>query len=648
MLSKTRIVDELGEGALLLPAYLNDALAANDRVKYFFSLLQAAQAHANDPDQEISNLHAEREASGVEDSALDAVIDGSQRRDAEGYHIPLAARIHEQILAEVGLMMKPVTAAAAAPNAREFQRRLEGLAHAAPDLSGDRVPAGYVSAVTAAHRGTGDSLHLLVMDLHKELNRLQTEIAVESIDGAAVYGLRDADRSLVRSFMSGLQSTASLKFDHPGLGTTATRAGTKLVIQNDIGTTDAHVMIIHVTDLSTTLTYSDIHLRRVRFFQDLFESFDVQWEDIRSRQIAGLVESEEFYLCTGRHVARDHAELERYLAFLGSRLVFLIDWNRARKRLRQFIRSKDAIGILKWAADNDIGHRGFLQAGGENLIYGAIERAARTPIRYGQRLDEVLGKEAAVDFLKFVLRAASEGLRKSRSIRGIRDEITAELLNHFQSAEQTILVVASDHATLVAEIAEAVRSGLQRAPGMDRNQLLRTSARAKQWETRADELLNRAREMVSRAPDIACYRNLIEEQDDVADNLEEAAFLLTLMPEIVPANDIQAALQRLAGLVVDASHELIKCLGCAAHVERGAPREDVEDFLEAVDRTLTLEHQTDDIEREVTTRLLRSHADSGQTQLYSQIAARLEDAVDCISRTSLQLRDHVLGEVISL
>ena len=37
-----------------------------------------------------------------------------------------------------------------------------------------------------------------------------------------------------------------LEFKHPRLGITATRSGPRLIIQNDIGTTDAHVVVIHV------------------------------------------------------------------------------------------------------------------------------------------------------------------------------------------------------------------------------------------------------------------------------------------------------------------------------------------------------------------------------------------------------------------
>jgi uncharacterized protein Yka (UPF0111/DUF47 family) len=648
MVSKTRIVDELGERALLLPAYLNNALAANDRAKYYFSLLQAAQGHADNPGGQCASLRGEREASGVEDAALDSVVDSSRREEGGAYHIPFAARVQERMHAEIAEMMKPLSAGGTASRrVSEYQRRFEAMTSAAPDLGGDRVPADYVGAITSAQRRRGDSLHLLVMDLHKELNRLQSDIAVETIDGASAYGLLEADRALVGSFMRGLQSTAPLKFDHPGLGTTATRSGKKLVIQNDIGTTDAHVVVVHVEETTTTLTYSDVHLRRARFFQDLFEPYGVQWEGIDSRRVEGLADSEEFYVCLGRHVARDQAELERYLAFAGSRLVFLIDWNRARKRLRRFTRSKDAVGILKWAADNNVGHRGFLQAGGETLIYAAIDRAAHTPIRYGQRLDEVLGPAAVADFLKFALRMATDGLRGGRSVRWIRDEITAELMNHFQSAQQTMLAVASDHATLVAELADVVRRGLLQGAGAGPEPLLRMAGRAKKWESRADELVNQVREMVSRAPGTDRYRSLMTEQDDVADSLEEAAFLVTLMADIAPAEGVRAAMLQLASAIVDAAHELVKCLECAMVVQNGAQREDMQDFLEAVDRTLALEHRTDELEREIRVGLIRGRAESAQVRLYADIAARLEEAADYASRAALQLRDHVLGEAMS-
>ena len=72
-----------------------------------------------------------------------------------------------------------------------------------------------------------------------------------------------------------------------------------------------------------------------------------------------------------------------YLTFLGSRLVFLIDWSRARKRLRTFAPWRVCLEVLRWAADHDYGHRGFLSLGGEQLIFDALETAGRLPLRRG-------------------------------------------------------------------------------------------------------------------------------------------------------------------------------------------------------------------------------------------------------------------------
>ena len=67
--------------------------------------------------------------------------------------------------------------------------------------------------------------------------------------------------------MTGLHRTAPLKFDHPGLDTAATHDGERLLIQNDIGTNDAHVLVIQVVARTIMLTYSDLHATRFAFFQ---------------------------------------------------------------------------------------------------------------------------------------------------------------------------------------------------------------------------------------------------------------------------------------------------------------------------------------------------------------------------------------------
>ena len=96
--------------------------------------------------------------------------------------------------------------------------------------------------------GGADSLHRLVMDLHKALNRLAADCAEEILSGAHVFGLQCGRPHAGGKFHAGAQRDPPLKFNHPGLDTMATRSGGRLLIQNDIGTTDAHVVVIAVSE----------------------------------------------------------------------------------------------------------------------------------------------------------------------------------------------------------------------------------------------------------------------------------------------------------------------------------------------------------------------------------------------------------------
>ena len=88
--------------------------------------------------------------------------------------------------------------------------------------------------------------------------------AEEKLDGASIYRVAPEDRPRITAFMKGVSRTAPLKFEHPGLGCTATRSASRLVIQNDLGTTDAHVIVVHIDGLQSKLTYTDVHPERGR------------------------------------------------------------------------------------------------------------------------------------------------------------------------------------------------------------------------------------------------------------------------------------------------------------------------------------------------------------------------------------------------
>ncbi|OOZ34624.1 hypothetical protein [Solemya velesiana gill symbiont] len=139
--------------------------------------------------------------------------------------------------------------------------------------------------------------------------------------------------------------------------------------------------------------------------------------------------------------------------------------------------------------------------------------------------------------------------------------------------------------------------------------------RTKSWESRADDLLTLVRDGAKQSPDAVIYRELLTGADDAADSLEDAAFLLSLLPEAGEGVPVPEPLLRLADLLVSDSQEWIKCLANTATLYHGRNREDIQDFLQAVDQSVTIEHLTDEAEREVTSLLVRSDANMRQFHL---------------------------------
>ncbi len=576
-------------------------------------------------------MKRERIACGVDDQGLDGAAAGA-RMVGKACSVPGAARILQRIADDMRVMAAP--ALAGKPD--EFAARLDRLLAALPKAENDSLDPAAVSAMMQAGQGGADSLHRLVMDLHKRLNAMQAALAEETLDGAAAYNLADADRPLVLAFMAGVNRTAKLKFNHPGLAATATRAGGRLVIQNDIGTTDAHVIVIHVEGLAVSVAYTDVHAERLAFFQDMLKSQKVVWEKDRTDVLgAGTA----FYLATGRVEAADEQACRDYLTFLGSRLVFLIDWNRARKQLRGFLRGADRLVLLRWAADAEIGHRGFLELGGARLVNQAIEAVAGSAMHFGDRLCDVLGDAPTLDFLRFVFRTATEGLLSGQSGALIHDRVKVTLAAHFSNEERQLLRIGADHAGIIFELASLARDALQ----ADRDGAGKRARRARGFEHDADALVVAAREAVARRPDYAVFLRLLQTADDAADELEDAVSLIGL--DALQGEPLEA-LQILADLLVEAAQEWIKALGHASQIGRAAGDAETEDFLTAIDRIGALEHQADDAQRALTASTVQHARDFRQLHLFSAIGDRLEEAADALKHASLILHEHVLGDVI--
>jgi uncharacterized protein Yka (UPF0111/DUF47 family) len=645
MTEKRTIIEELGEDRLLLPTLVNKALAANDRIKYFFTLLQTVEERADHPDREFPSLRIEREAAGIDSTQFDTVVEGSHRVDEGIYHVPGLAGILTGIRDGIGEMTAPLTLQEN-DETQELVRRKEKLIAGLQDGSDEEIGASVIDRITSGTHGQGDSIHLFVMDLHRRLNNLQTMLAQETIDGAMAYMLKDGDEVLVRAFMAGVNRTSPLKFDHPGLGTTATRAENKLVIQNDIGVTDAHVLVVNVEHATVTITYTDIHMQRLEFFQSLFESRKVRWQDTVSRRGSEQYEKMRYHLSVGIYTAEGESDLCDFLSHLGSRIVFLIDWNRARKQLRNFLLNKDCIAVLRWAADNEVGHMGFLRLGGDKLIYAALELAAKVPLRYGEPLHRLLGRERSVEYLKWVLKTATSGLRANHPRLLIQDEIKAELLRYFRSAHEGLVEICIEHASLMIDVGTVIRDSLvhvQRSG--DADFVIRNAKRAKEWESRADQLVTQVRSLSRRIEEAEFFFTLIHTADDAIDYLEEACFFTSLLPSITGSKQVNRKLVALAELAVMSCQEYLKVLLAAQDIHRDYSREGMQDFLTAVNRVLLLEHECDEALRQTEKAILTESTDYKELRVYFELARIIEESTNSLMKAVYIMHDAILEGV---
>ena len=163
MATKDRIIDTLGESELLLPEAINHGLAANDRAKYWMSLLQMAKARADHPEEAFSDLRRDREAAGVGEVRFDRVVREAALAKRGLYRIPEAREIGTQLVASLREMLAPVTLAGeiklegAAAAAEDCGRRLAVLEAGLKVEGDDEVKGSTIDAATSGDRARGSS-----------------------------------------------------------------------------------------------------------------------------------------------------------------------------------------------------------------------------------------------------------------------------------------------------------------------------------------------------------------------------------------------------------------------------------------------------------------------------------------------------------
>ena len=627
-MEKSDAVATLGEQApalasLLRPAQVRAALKANDRLKLYLSVLQAAHAHAHHPREAALDLSREIAAADITVRAEAGWLHdlpATAASEADGaLRVPDLPRLALRLADDLGVMARPLVEGDGADAA--FAERVTHWQAELNALSGPVLAAAQIEALTHGQRARGDSLHIMVMDLHKALNRLAAGLSTDRIDGAHCWQLAgdDSDRPRIAAFMRGLNRTAPLKFDHPGLDTAATRDGDKLLIQNDIGTNDAHVLVIQVDTAAApqviTLTYSDLHRQRFAFFQRLLAEVGAHWGQAEQRTTQGLNQGDAYHVGTARFEAHDEAELAQQLEGIGERIVFLIDWNRARKRLLHFVSREGAVAVLEASTRARAGHMAWLNAGAERLIWDAMAAQGPSQFRLGDRLDQVLGEAEARDFLAGVLINAAH---HPNAPALLLDQTQAQLARRLRGrrGDDDLL---EEHAAYCHALAQGLRDALAHGLERDAPAAERLAARAKAWERHADQLVVHARELAEHV-------------------------------DATPAIDgwtapVRQVLTELADAVLNAVQDHVKALAVARTLGEASAGDDQSEYLSAAWRVQQAERHCDELlrraRRELATQC-REQPDAVALTLGNELAAAIEQASDALLTLGWGLRERTM------
>ena len=286
-----------------------------------------------------------------------------------------------------------------------------------------------------------------------------------------------------------------------------------------------------------------------------------------------------------------------------------------------------------------------LQLGGAELVGSAVRHAAPSRIGFGERLDRVLGREAAVDFLKTVLRIAAEALLQGSSVRLARNRIEAALVAHLQRVDRTLLAAMIRQAGLAHEIAADLAHLIAERRAQRPFDCTALAERARRVEEKADRLAIEARGEIAQFDAGRGIERLVNQIEDAIDELEQAAFVASLVPDEV-AGELLDPLAELCAAAVSGTEAAAIGVAAAAEVPDGH-RVDLEDALAMVGRLIDIEHRADAAERTITAQILTAQFDQRTALSVLELARALERSTDRLAAFGHLLREHVLADLVA-
>lgn len=651
--------------ALLQPARLMTAVRAGQRLKLYLAAIEAAVVHVRHPHLSPTNLAREIRAVDIAiraDAEWLADLPATASLHGDSLRLPELPRLATSLHDDLATMVRPLQDESSAAGLRaRVAHWLDELASLQTASAADMAT---VDALTVGRSEPSDSLQRTVSDLLLALEQMAGARDSETVAGAHVAGpgVEAADVGRIEAFMRGVDRTRALKLEHPGLEASVARAGNRLTIRVDIGSRDALPLVVEVDTSAmpaiVSIEHADAHRQRLGFFQRQMESLGATWHVLPARRVEGAEGGQDFSAGVARFEPRSEPLLMSLLEGIGERLVFLIDWNRARGRLLSFTDKAGAVAVLEEAARRHCGHRAWLSSGGERLLWNAMGAQPGLGFRLGDRLDEVLGPDVARAWLVDVMAVAWRLRAQGQPVALAADEARALLARRLQGRQHGLEQMA-EHVALVHALVQALREALSHGQERDDVAAAELAARAKAWERQADQLVMRARDEATRHAGRRPLLVLLEAGDDVADAIEEACFMLMLLAEHFAATHggpgrqvrrgwsppVRQAVGALADTLLQAVQDMVKAVAIARAMGDADEPGDHDEFLGACWRVLQAERQCDTLLRHARRAMAqeaRERQDAVAMQLGIEFAAALEQASDALLRQAHALRDRLL------
>jgi len=148
-----------------------------------------------------------------------------------------------------------------------------------------------------------------------------------------------------------------------------------------------------------------------------------------------------------------------------------------------------------------------------------------------------------------------------------------------------------------------------------------------------------------RIDDAEFFFSLIHIADDALDYLEEASFFTTVLSSVSRSKNIDLQLAEMAGIATRGSQEYLKVLLSAQSLHKGYSQEEMQDFLEAVNRVIGLEHDCDEALRKAEKTIFQESSGFREMEVYRELARLIEESTNSLMKSVYFMHDHILEEM---